>query len=159
MVSFQEAIFPGIDLENRVVHRIGIVACFISQMGMGRYFGEENQLSNLNVPKKQPSEKGINDVRFILRLSRMQPMPFKNRISRCGQDYSISIPTPPTLVSPTSFHAMKFASCRGSCIVLGKGSKIFKPILTRSRTGKPQEDIHKPVPCSECIYSKTHPNQ
>jgi len=41
MVLLQEAIFPGVDLENRVVHRIGIVACFISQMGMRRSFETE----------------------------------------------------------------------------------------------------------------------
>jgi hypothetical protein len=44
MVLFQEALFPGIDLENRVVHRIGMVACFISEMVHGQYFGAENSL-------------------------------------------------------------------------------------------------------------------
>jgi hypothetical protein len=46
MVLLQEAIFPGIDLENGIVHRIGIVACFISQMGMMLSFETESCLNN-----------------------------------------------------------------------------------------------------------------
>ncbi|OQY91178.1 MAG: hypothetical protein B6D38_00855 [Anaerolineae bacterium UTCFX1] len=41
----QEAIFLDIDLENRVIHRIGIVARLISQMRMMRFFETENCLN------------------------------------------------------------------------------------------------------------------
>ena len=39
MVLFQEAIFQGIDLENRIVHRIGMVACSISEIVQGWVLG------------------------------------------------------------------------------------------------------------------------
>lgn len=44
MVLFQEALFPRVDLENWLVHRIGMVACFISEMVYGKYFGAEISL-------------------------------------------------------------------------------------------------------------------
>ena len=64
-------------------------------------------------------------------------------------------PTPPTLMlqpDPTprnSCLAVEFA------LFFGEGSKTFRPIFTRSRTGKPKEDIHSPVglgPPKDCIY-------
>lgn len=48
----QNRFAPGIDPENRVVHRIGIVACFISAIVQGRCFGAESCQSNWNVPQK-----------------------------------------------------------------------------------------------------------
>lgn len=92
MVLFQEAIFPGIDLQNGIVHSIGIVACFISAIVQGRSFGVENCLKYIDALQKECSDVAQSGVRPVLRLVKTHPIPFKTRT--CGK--LLTRPTPPT---------------------------------------------------------------
>jgi hypothetical protein len=151
MVLFQEAIFRRIDLQNRIVHSLGIVACFISAIVQGRSFGVENCLKYIDVLQKECSDVAQSGVRSVLRLVKIHPIPFKTRT--CGR--LLMRPTRLTLISPTGSHALKFGLAVGTASFFEEGSRLFKSIPTCSRTRKPNEDIHSPFelgPPKDCVY-------
>ena len=156
-------LIPGNDFyrngsENSRVHRIGMVACFISEIVQARYFGGKIIYKTWILPNNNLFMKNNQSFKPVRRLSKMLPICFGKGKCCSRLRCPVKFPTPPTHASRSGSHATMIAFCRGNCYFSSETLKLY---LTSSWIGKPIADRYcsfEAGPPRKCIYDgeKSH---